>query len=114
MEAARYWAARPAAQPADPRAADPEEWQQLIEDSEAEQEDEYFAVWPENWKTLQIFLSLGNSFAVDGLSGRFSGIPRSDIESTLTMHNIRPTKRRSILQDLIAMESAALEVLNRK
>lgn len=30
------------------------------------------------------------------------------------MFNIRPTKRRAIMQDLIAMEKAALEVLNRK
>ncbi len=113
-EAARYWAAIPAAQPVDPRAADPEEWQQLIDDMDAEQEDEYFAIWPENWKTLQIFLSLGSRLAVDGFSGRYSGIPRADIESTLNMSNIRPTKRREILQNLIAMESTALEVLNRK
>ncbi|WP_420813492.1 DUF1799 domain-containing protein [Nitrosomonas oligotropha] len=85
-----------------------------MEDSEAEQEDEYFAVWPENWKTLQIFLSLGKCFPRDYLSGQFHTIARSDIESTLTMHNIRPTKRRTLLDHLIAMESAALEMLNRK
>lgn len=81
---------------------------------DAEQEDEYFAIWPENWKTWKIFLSLGSRMCADGLSGRFCGIPRADIESTLNMSNIRPTKRREILQNLIAMESAALEVLNRK
>lgn len=86
----------------------------MLDDRDAEQENEYFAIWPENWKTLQIFLSLSNRWSVDGLSGRIAGIPRADIESTLNMSRIRPTKRREILQNLIAMESAALEVLNRK
>jgi len=86
----------------------------LLDDRDAKQEDEYFSIWPENWKTLQIFLSLGSRVCVDGLSGRYSGIPRADIESTLNMSNIRPTKRREMLQSLLAMESAALEVLNRK
>ena len=86
----------------------------MIEEQEADHDDDYFAIWPENWKTLQIFLALGNCWHVDGLSGRFSAIPRADLESTLAMFNIRPPKRRAILKSLIAMESAALEVLNRK
>ncbi|MDE2388923.1 MAG: DUF1799 domain-containing protein [Betaproteobacteria bacterium] len=85
-----------------------------MNDRDAERDDEYFAIWPENWKTMQIFLSLGSRLAVDGLSGRINGIPRADIESTLNMSGIRPTKRREMLQSLLAMESAALEVLNRK
>ncbi|MBP9100579.1 MAG: DUF1799 domain-containing protein [Nitrosomonas sp.] len=84
-----------------------------MEDDEAES-DEYFAVFSENWKTVRIFLSLSNCWAVDGMSGRFSGIHRTDIQGTLVMFNVRPCKRRAILHDLIAMESAALEVLNRK
>lgn len=63
---------------------------------------------------LQIFLSLSNRWAVDGMSGRFAGIARADIESTLTMFNVNPGKKRTMLNQLIAMESAALEVLSRK
>lgn len=48
------------------------------------------------------------------MSGQFLGIPRVDIESTLAMFNVRATKKRPLLESLLAMESAALEVLNRK
>lgn len=63
---------------------------------------------------MRIFLSLSSRWSQDPLSGKFSGILRSDIESTLTMFNINPGKRRTLLNQLIMMESAALEVLNRK
>ncbi len=48
------------------------------------------------------------------MSGRYLSVPRTDIESTLKMANIRRPKHREMLQSLLAMESAALEVLNSK
>lgn len=97
--------------------ADPEEWQQAIEqheqDSEGDAHEDGFAVWPENWKTLRIFLSVARCFRQDGMSGQYAAIPRADIESTLTMFNVRRSQRLAMLGNLLAMESAALEVLNR-
>ncbi len=102
----------------DERLADPEEWQQAIEahdqDLQGDDNDEDFAVWPENWQTVRIFLSLSRCWRQDGMSGQFFGIPRADIESTLTMWNVRRTQKRAILDNLVVMEGAALEVLNRK
>ncbi len=99
----------------DDRAADPEEWQQAIAEHEAQQEENNneFSVWPENWRTVRIFLSLSRCWRQDSMSGHFLGLPRADIESTLNMWNIRRIHKNRILEDLIAMESAALEVLNR-
>jgi hypothetical protein len=86
----------------------------LFEDGDAEDDDEYFAVWPENWKTVRIFLALSHCWRRNEFTGQFLGIPRSDIESTLIMFNVRPIKRCAMLESLAEMESAALEVLNRK
>lgn len=101
----------------DDRLADPQEWQVAIEEHEQsaqEDDNEDFAVWPENWQTVRLFISLGNCFKYDGMSGRFTGISRTDIESALTMWAIRRPHKRIFLENLVAMEVAALEVLNRK
>lgn len=63
---------------------------------------------------MRIFMSLSRCWRQDGMSGQFLGIPRADIESTLNMLNIRRTQKRTLLDSLVAMEGAALEVLNRK
>lgn len=99
----------------DDRAADPEEWQQAIADHQEQQGDDNddFAVWPENWQTVRIFLSLSRCWRQDGMSGHFLCLPRADIESTLKMWNIRHTHQRRILENLVLMEGAALEVLSR-
>lgn len=99
----------------DDRAADPQEWQEAIAEYEEQQGDnnEDFAVWPENWRTVRIFLSLSRCWRQDSMFGHFLGLPRADIESTLNMWNIRRTHKQRLLEELVAMESAALAVLNR-
>lgn len=99
----------------DDRAADPQEWQEAIAEYEEQQGDnnDDFAVWPENWQTVRVFMSLSRCWRQDRMSGHFLGLPRADIESTLTMWNIRRTHQRRILESLVIMEGAALEVLNR-
>jgi len=102
----------------DERLADPQEWQDAIEqhdqETKGDDDDDDFAIWPENWQTVRVFISLSRCWRHDGMSGQFLGIPRVDIESALAMFNIRPTKKRALLDNLLMMESAALEVMNRK
>lgn len=102
----------------DERASDPQEWQDAIEahdqDMKGDDNDEDFTVWPENWQTVRIFLLLSRCWRQDSMSGQFLGIPRADIESTLNMWNIRRPQKRAILDNLVVMEGAALEMLNRK
>lgn len=86
----------------------------LGEDDDEQDEDDAFLVWPENWDCAMVFLSLGSRWKVDGLSGRYDGIERADIESTLRLMGIEPGRHRQIYEEFQIMERAALEVLNRE
>jgi hypothetical protein len=118
-DAARHWAARPARSvESDARAADPEAWQQALEEHEAQFEekenDGLFTVWPENEEALQVFIALGRCWRFDGLSGQHLGIERPAIESTLKLMKIKRKKHPMIFEQIRLMEDAALPVLNRK
>lgn len=118
MDAARHWAARPArSHPTDERTADPQEWQQALEEHEAqfeEEEDALFAVWPENEEALRIFLALRRCWRYEPMSGQTLGLERPAIESTLKLMRIKRKKHPEIFEQLMIMEDAALPVLNRK
>ena len=73
-----------------------------------------FSVWPENAQTLQVFLALDRCWRIDGMSGQCLGLDRSAIESTLRLLQIHRRQHRKILLDLLLMEQAVLEVLERE
>lgn len=85
----------------------------LGEDDDEQDESDAFLVWPENWDCVMVFISLGALWRVDGMSGRYSGVGRGDIESTLRLMGIEPGRHHQILEEFQIMERAALEVLNR-
>lgn len=121
MDAARFWAGRPASQETvDARGEQPTEWQAAIDVHESnknqtigENHAEDFGVFKENWQTLLVFLALSHCWRIDGMAGVYLGLDRPSIESTLKMMHIRPAKHPEILQKLMVMENAALEVINR-
>ena len=119
-DAARFWAAQGNRQGNavnDSRAADPPEWQQALQDHEAqfeEDEDEFFSVWPENAQTVRVFIMLRRCWRQDGLSGQTLGIERPAIESTLRLLRIKRKHHLELFEQLMIMEDAALSVLNRK
>ena len=119
MDAARHWAAQGkhgsnVAQAES--AADPPEWQQALEEHEAQQEleDDRFPVWPENEELVGIFIALRRCLQFDSMAGVYIGLKRPWIESTLRLMNIEQAKHPSIFEGLMIMEDAALPVLNRK
>lgn len=118
MDAARYWAARPArGAELDARGADPHAWRQALEEHESqfeEEERDCFIVWPENERALQVFLSLRRCWRVEPMSGQCLGIERPAIESTLRLMGVKHKHRREIFEQIMIMEDAALSVLNRK
>lgn len=70
-------------------------------------------MWPENWPTVEAFLSLGRCWAwVAPAMGEpvRVGIPAAEVESTLRLLRVKQSARREMFQDLRAMEQAALEV----
>ena len=85
-----------------------------IEPDEAEDEDEAFEVWPENWETVQVFVALGTCWRVDGFNGRWLGLDRTQIDSTLRLMRVPIARRREVFEDLLVMEAAALPVINRR
>lgn len=75
---------------------------------------EAFAVWPENWPALTVFLALGYSFNVQlPAMGKpwWRGFPRVEVEATLRLLNLW-RERADLLPRLWVLESAALEHLN--
>lgn len=71
-------------------------------------------VLPENWECVQVFLALTMCWRIDSFNGRYMGLDRPAIESTLRLTGIPPERHREIFEDLRIMENAALESLNRE
>ena len=125
-DAARYWAALQRSQsaaPADGRAADPQALQDAIaarddaiaanDESDDDDDDDVCIIWPENKQTWNVFCALNRCWRIDAMSGQMLGLDRPAIESTLRLMKIKRKKHQRIFGDLLVMEDAALEVLNR-
>lgn len=119
IEAAKHWASRPARAKQDPAFDDPPEWQAAIEAHEQElkndddEDDGFFAVWPDNWDAVIVFCNLRHCWRVDAMSGHYLGLERPAIESTLKLMGIKRKKHTEIFEKLLIMEDAALGVLNK-
>lgn len=131
-DAARHWAARPARQKntrprsaeEEQRYADPEAWQEAIDAAGerldgggvdgGEEDGGSFAVWTENAETLRVFLALNRCWRIGELNGKYLGLDRPAIESTLRLMQVPRKRQPEIFEDLRVMEHAALEVLNRE
>lgn len=71
--------------------------------------EEEFGVWQENEEVLMMFLRLQTQW--DTVMGGVIGIKYSSIDFLFRVH--QPADPKSMLDDLQAMERAALEILNR-
>lgn len=78
----------------------------MLGDEEAR---ECFAVWEENWPTLKLFLRMRRQWRY-GAMGGVIGLDWPGIESRLRLMKTEMTAE--MLDDLDAMEDAALEALN--
>lgn len=119
IEAAQHWARRPSRKKQDPAFDDPPEWQAAIEAREqelkkdADVDDEYFAVWAENWDAVIVFCNLRHCWRIDAMSGSYLGLDRTAIESTLRLMRVKKKNHTKIFEQLMIMEDAALGVLNK-
>jgi hypothetical protein len=71
-------------------------------------------VWEENWPVVELFMGLGTQWAVLAGFGAsmHMGLPSTAIEAELRMRRVK--NRAQVLDDLRAMERAALPILNQK
>jgi hypothetical protein len=70
-----------------------------------------FEVFPENWEALKIFLDCGTQW-VYAPQGRVIGLNYPAVESVMRLRRVRD--RGGTLDRLREMESAALNLINRK
>jgi hypothetical protein len=76
---------------------------------------EDFDVWPDNWPTLQLFLTLQTQWRllVGGAGGAsFIGLDYSAVQAAMLMLGIPRKERAEMFVGLCMMERAALPVLN--
>lgn len=71
-----------------------------------EAEPELFAVWPENWIALDVFIKLGTQWRI-GMSGP-TGLDYSVIPAVMRLAGVPPAQRNEVFEVVRQMESEAL------
>ncbi len=79
-------------------------------------EDDDFAVMPENWQALEVFLSCQTQWKiVAGMGGCFyQGLDYPALESVLNLRVSKRKKRAKLFRQVQLIERGALEVINSK
>jgi hypothetical protein len=76
-----------------------------------------FEIWPENWPTVRVFLSLSTQwrFTLPAMGGPviWHGLPHTEIEATIRLLGYR-RDAQMIFTGIKVMEQAALTALQRK
>lgn len=125
--AARYWAGERAAAKSIAQIDDnvidgliqagaPDEVIESARQNMAGDSDDAFEVWEENWLSLLFFLAVSTQWNVAaGMSGLFYvGLNHSAVEANMNMRGIKKQARLDLCNDVLLMERAALEVLNKR
>lgn len=81
---------------------------------EAEPDEDDFEVWPEVWESCTWFIKLQRRWIFNAYTGHRVRLDDQVVMSRLKLAGIKKEKRQIIMDDLLAMESAALEILNRE
>ena len=100
VEAMRAWGAK----------ADDLARAQTLADAAAPDDDKPFELWPENADSLNVFRALGTQWIYAGeMQPRRVGMRYEGVIAWLENHIPRRKKRRSLMNDLQAMELAVLQ-----
>jgi hypothetical protein len=71
-----------------------------------------FAVWPENWLILEVFLAMSNQWIwTGGMESCRDGLNLAALPVVYEGLGVPRKKRQEVFQGLKCMEAAALEVL---
>jgi hypothetical protein len=73
-----------------------------------EEEEKHFAVWPENWDTVELFLRCQTQWRTS-----IGGVTGFDYSSVLALVNMYAYSKETF-EDLQIMESKAIELLNKE
>ena len=76
-----------------------------------EDDAEPFGVWPKNWETVAWFMRLQRRWVV-GQMGGYIRLDDQAIHAQMALAGVKKKRRASIMDGLLVMEAAALEILN--
>lgn len=83
----------------------------VAQEGEADDDDE-FEIWPENWETFSIFMRMQRRWVRGAMGGEYLRLDDQAILAQFEIYQVKKKQRAGIMDDLLAMEEAALEVLN--
>lgn len=78
------------------------------------EDDEGHQVWPENWPAVQVFAALQTQWAVAGMGNTVIGLRYEALPTVFDLLRVKRRQRPELFDALRVMESAALEVLNKR
>jgi hypothetical protein len=77
-------------------------------------DEDDFELWEENLESWEWFIKMGRRWVFNSFDGSRIRFDDVAIQVQFEIHGIKKSKRKNIMDDLLAMEAAALEVLNTK
>ena len=75
--------------------------------------DRSIEVWPENWKTVEVFVSMMTQWQTAGMNGTLVGLRYEALPAVMRYCAVPVADRGEIFHNLRSMERAALEAINR-
>ena len=81
---------------------------------EGEADGDDFEVWEENWESVIWFLRMSRRWVFSPMDGSRIRLDDQAVMLQLKLQVSKKSKRQKIMDDLLAMEDAALEVLTRE
>lgn len=86
----------------------------LPEDAQAGPEpSEHFGVMPDNWESVGWFMLMQRRWQVSEMSGQYRRLDDGALLAQMELRGVKKKHRARLLDELMTMESAALEVLNK-
>lgn len=85
-----------------------------IERQELERQREPSRIWPENWPTVNVFLSCQWTLLISMQGAHYQGISAQEIEAGCRLHRVPRAQRPEVLAGVRMMAAAAAPILNEK
>lgn len=82
--------------------------------TDAEDDSDDFELWEENQDSFNWFVKMNRRWIFNPMDGKRIRLDDHAVAAQLDLYGVKKSKRKIIMDDLLAMETAALEVFNRE
>lgn len=86
----------------------------VIELAELERAREPALIWPDNWLTVNVFLSCQWTLVMGMQGGIYQGISAREIEAACRLQRVQRAQMQEVLAGVRVMVAAASPILNEK